>query len=157
MEKQSMMSSHSEQVQQDLEGLGCCPTVDVSHAHDPRTRRRILIEFESRFLSPPMYIHEPTCFLLAPFQVPGLAPDCLLRRHEASERVLGHFPARSRSRSSLPYLRLTSGDVMQSTKNAAFPLNKCIICSAFRVKYERGLLYDEFRTLCKHNGFSPNS
>lgn len=49
-------------------------------------------------VSPPvllsfMHINEPTCFVLACFQVPSLAPDCFFSRHEASARFSGSFPS----------------------------------------------------------------
>lgn len=87
-----------------------------------------------------MHINEPTCFVLACFQVPSLAPDCFLSRHEASERFAGSFPGGvSLSELYLPVINVVRRSRLydrQETKQNTFlhfSWKMHCLCSVFRL------------------------
>lgn len=89
-----------------------------------------------------MHINEPTCFVLACFQVPSLAPDCFLSRHEASERFSGSFPGGvSLSELYLPVINIIRRSRLydRQEKRKYFPtfqLKSALIMPCFQAKYE---------------------
>lgn len=132
--KQSMMSSHSEQVQRDLVGLGCYPIIDVCHAWSSRPWTSpdwIWIP-----LSVPAHAYPwARVFPVSTFPSAKFGTRLFATASWSVWEVSGSFPSEVSLSELFTYLTLTlSGDIKQSTKHRAFPLNKCIVCSGFRLK-----------------------